>query len=219
VHDTPYKLGGSADLFGDTSADSQKNTTGIIGRNGFDNRTNNVIAYISPDFSGFHFAAAVVPGEGTTGASAHGLSDTYSLVGVYKNGPLNLSLGHESFSKKPTAGTSNKEATKFNVGYKIGDVALGYTYERADQNTTDNTKDVSQLASVAYGMGPITLGAQYGKYNDKHTTDNDLTRWTLGAYYDLSKRTQAYVAYNSDNLKPSASVDTKTFTLGLNHNF
>jgi len=59
-HDTPYKLAGSADVFVDTAADAQ-DTAGIIGSGGFDTRAANTIAYISPDFSGFHFAAATVP--------------------------------------------------------------------------------------------------------------------------------------------------------------
>ncbi|MDP2832730.1 MAG: porin [Pseudomonadota bacterium] len=264
-HDTPYKLGGSADLFADTSADSQRaGAGGIIGRNGFDNRISGTIAYISPDWSGFHFAAALVPGEGTTTGSANGLADAYSLVGVYANGPLKMTLGHESFGKElgnvtataastctapsvfvvgstttcvqeiagvttfsaPVAGAtttttpnSDKSATKFNIGYKIGDVALGYTYERSDANYTSTTKDVSQLASVAYGMGPITLAAQYGKFNDKQATDADLTRWTVGAIYNLSKRTNVYAAYNSDNYKVATTVDTKTITMGVNTSF
>jgi len=245
-HDTPYKLGGSADQFADTSADSQKNGTGIIGRNGFDNRANGTVAYISPEWSGFHFAAAVIPGEeagpAATAGDANGLMDAYSLVGVYANGPLKMTLGHEKFSGEMSnsaliPNTADKKATKFNVAYKFGDIGVGYTYERSDDAgagttalpaTAARSTDKAHLASVTYGMGPITLAAQYGKFSDEVaatvTTGQDLSRWTLGAIYNLSKRTNVYAAYNSDNYSNDgaaggAARDAKTITMGVNTSF
>ncbi len=247
-HDTPYKLVGSADLFGDTVADSQVNTTGIIGRNGFDNRAGNTVAYISPDFSGFHFAAAVIPGEeniggagaaAAVGNNARGLMDSYSLAGIYKNGPLNVGLGYERFGAKTgdaAATDAALSATKLNVGYAFGDIKLGYTYERSkDQrvNTAADpqSSDTGHLLSLAYGMGPITLGAQYGKFDDKANAaselSNDLSRWVLGAYYNMSKRTNVYAAWMRDNYKGAnettqngtARRDLSGPTFGLNHSF
>jgi predicted porin len=250
-HDTPYKLVGSADLFGDTLADSQRNTTGIIGRNGFDNRAANTVAYISPEWSGFHFAAAVIPGEenigGTTGvpttlvgSNARGLMDSYSLAGIYKNGPLNVGVGYEKFGAKTgdaVATDAAIDAMKLNVGYTMGDLKFGYTYERSDDQRANTAADPQKsdkghLLSAAYAMGPITLMAQYGKFDDQANgatqAANDLTRWVLGAGYSLSKRTNAYAAYMNDNYKlanessqnASAAVrDTKGFTVGLNHSF
>lgn len=265
-HDTPYKLVGSADLFADTSADSQKNTTGIIGRNGFDNRASNTVAYVSPDFSGFHFAAAVIPGEENVGLStsgtaaaneaasnARGLMDSYSLAGIYKNGPLNVGLGYEKFGGKTGDAQASIttdaaiDAYKLNVGYAFGDIKVGYTFERSDDqraNTAANPQstDTGHLLSVAYGMGPITLAAQYGKFDDKANgatatggqDANDLTRWTLGVIYNMSKRTNVYAAYNSDNYKLDNELtqnnygtaaaatgmrDAKTWTFGMNHSF
>lgn len=235
-HDTPYKLGGSADLFGDTSADSQKNGSGIIGRNGFDNRVAGTIAYISPDWSGFHFAVATVPGEAIGAGSADGLMDAYSMVGVYANGPLKATLGHEVFTKELGAGTQAAKATKFNIGYKIGDIGLGYTYERSDDGfAAASDTDTAHLASVSYGMGPITLAAQYGKFSNKQAytgaaggilgktaagADDDLTRWTLGVIYSLSKRTNVYGAFDSDNYKDDAvQNDAKIWTFGINTTF
>lgn len=252
-HDTPYKLAGSADLFADTIADSQASGTGIIGRNGFDTRAANTVAYVSPTFSGFHFAAAVVPGEENIagagaaagfGNDARGLMDAYSLAGIYSNGPLNVSVAYENYDKDTNtvvggaaATDSDMNAVKFNVGYTMGDIKLGYTYERSDDqyaNTAANPQstDKAHLLSAAYGMGPITLMAQYGRFNDSANgatqAANDLTRWVLGANYSLSKRTSAYVAYMNDNYKlanessqnaTAAVRDTKGLTIGLNHDF
>jgi len=217
-HDTPYKLGGSADVFADTSADSQKNTSGIIGRNGFDNRVSGTIAYISPDFSGFHFAVATVPGEGTAG-TANGLMDAYSLVGVYANGPLKVTLGHENLGKEVGAGSNDKTATKFNIGYTFGDIGVGYTYERSkDGFSAASQTDQAHLASITYAMGPITLAGQYGKFSDKQTTAADLSRYTVGAIYGLSKRTSSYLAYDKENYG-SGGTDASIWTMGINHSF
>lgn len=231
-HDTPYKLGGSADLFADTAADSQASTSGIIGRNGFDNRANGTVAYISPEWSGFHFAAAVIPGEEGGGAAAsndaNGLMDSYSMVGVYVNGPLKVTAGYEKFSgeAQSTAVTTaaDRDAFKLNGSYKFGDITVGLTHERSDDTgaAATHTTDTANLASLAYGMGPITLAVQYGKFNDDTSTaagGNDLSRWTLGGIYNLSKRTNVYAAYNSDNNNGTGVADVKTITMGVNHSF
>ena len=250
-HDTPYKLAGSADLFGDTAADSQGAGFGIIGRNGFDTRAPATLAYITPDFSGFHAAAAIVAGEENVGGAgaataagnnARGLMDVYSLAGIYKNGPLNASVGYEKAAKKAVdtgagfATDSGIDALKLNVGYTMGDIKLGYTYERSDDqvaNTVANPQktDKGHLLSAAYGMGPITLKAQYGKFDDQANgateAANDLTRWALGADYALSKRTGVYALYMDDNYKlvnestqnGAVRRDTKTLSVGINHSF
>ncbi|MCK9386798.1 MAG: porin [Sulfuritalea sp.] len=222
THDTPYKLGGSADLFGDTVADSQKNTTGIIARNGFDNRAASTMAYISPTWSGFHFAAAVIPGEEGAGTAAtndaNGLADAYSLVAVYANGPLKLTLGHESFSKEITGNTAAQNATKLNVAYKVGAIGLGYTYERSKDAALET--DNAHLASVSYTMGNNVLGLQYGRFNDQQTSASDVTRLSLGMYHNLSKRTQAYAAYSRDTRGDGGeALEGSGITFGLNHSF
>ena len=68
-------------------------------------------------------------------------------------------------------------------------------------------------------MGPITLMAQYGdRDHDLATGANDMTRWTLGVGYALSKRTNVYAAYNDDN-NDIANTDVSIFTVGMNHSF
>ena len=210
-HDTPYKLAGSADLFADTAADSQ-GSTGIIGYGNFDLRASNALAYISPDVAGFH-AAAAVTNNGQSTPSTPSLTDSKSLALVYVNGPLKATYGYEkhgALTLNSTAETGNK----FNVAYKIGDIGLGYTYEKQDRNGTA-TDAKNQLASVSYGMGPITLAAQYGK-RDSNTAANDLKRNTVGVVYALSKRTNTAVAYNHDDAN---GTKTNTTTVQLNHSF
>ena len=234
THDTPYKLGGSADLFGDTSADAQggggaTSLSNVIGRNGFDNRLTNVVAYISPTWSGFHFAAAGVAGEGTGASnSPNGLTDAYSMVAVYENGPMKATLGHEVRTADfiaTAAGTQEAKGTKLNLAYKMGAIGLGYTYESSTDvaaGTVSRVKDKGQLASVSYAMGATTLGLQLGKFSDADAgvTATDLSTWTVGAYHALSKRTQAYVGYHNASFGTGGdNNDAKVLTMGLNHSF
>ncbi len=225
-HDAPYKLAGTADLFADTAADAAGETAtpsatnaNIIGRNGFDTRATQTVAYVSPDWNGFHFGVAGIPGETTGASEANGLADALSMTAVYKNGPLNASVSYQSYDKAfgTGIGGEDKNATKFNIGYTLGDVKLGYTHESsdADYDTGDN-KDKGNLFSVAYGMGPITLMAQYGKFDDKNGTA-DLKSTTVGVNYAMSKRTAVYAAYA--DLDNETAADGKIFTMGLNHSF
>jgi predicted porin len=201
-HDTPYKLAGSADLFGDTAADAQ-GSKGIIGRVNFDLRANNALAYISPDVAGFHAAVAV-----TNNGGAEELGEAQSLALVYVNGPLKATYGYESHG---AVTTGDESAQKVNVSYKMGDLGVGATYEQKEVAAADRN---AYLVSVSYGMGPITLAAQTGTVDLTATTE--LKRTTVGAIYALSKRTNAYIGYQMED---NAGTDTNTTTIGLNHSF
>jgi len=96
-HDTPMKIStGKLDLFADTLADNNA-TVGF-----HDVRADNAVAYISPAFSGFTFAAAVVPAGGATAITGNqnsessNINEGYSLAGIYSNGPFYASVAYES---------------------------------------------------------------------------------------------------------------------------
>ena len=95
-HDTPLKIStGKLDLFADTMADNN----GTIGFQ--DLRADNAIAYISPSFSGFQVAAAVVaPGGATAGyglsTESDSINEAWSIAAIYSNGPFYASAAYES---------------------------------------------------------------------------------------------------------------------------
>lgn len=113
-HDTPLKIStGPLDLFADTMSD-YNNTVGFQ-----DLRADNVVAYVSPSFSGFQFAGAVVAGGGASAANlglnlntgavtntakynneSNSLAEAWSLAAIYKNGPWYASLAYESLNKE-----------------------------------------------------------------------------------------------------------------------
>jgi predicted porin len=113
-HDTPLKISTlKLDLFKDTLAD-YNSTLGFS-----DLRPDNAVAYISPSFSGFQFAGAVIPSGGATpvgpagsnpfglfpydtstgkGSEADGLADGWSIAAIYSNGPFYASAAYESLT-------------------------------------------------------------------------------------------------------------------------
>jgi predicted porin len=221
-HDTPYKMAGSADLFADTAADATDGTA-IIGYGNFDLRVTNALAYISPDYAGFHAAVAITNNSigsttATVAGSAGALDDSHSLALVYVNGPLKATYGYEKHGAQSigkVAGGNTEKANKFNVSYKLGDATVGYTHEsqKRDDLTVGDAKN--QLLSASYTMGPIVLAAQTGK-RDSDLAINDLKRTTMGVVYSLSKRTNAAVIFNRDNAN---GTKTTTNGLQLNHSF
>ncbi len=228
-HDTPYKMAGSADLFADTLADAQNGGARCIICE--DLRVNNAIAYVSPDMSGLSIVGAIVPGNFTNNTagtkSLNGLSDAYSLAGMYNNGPMKVTAGYENLGNYVgnAAGASSQNAWKLNGAYTIGDLKLSATYEKiSNAGGVSANSQTDYLLSAAYGMGPITLAAQYGKKNPSGNANNT-TDTTVGVVYGLSKRTSTYVGYahygvdSGINLTGTAGQALNALTMGMNHSF
>jgi predicted porin len=115
-HDTPLKIStGKLDMFADTLAD-YNHTLGF-----HDVRADNAVAYISPSFSGFQFAGALIPAGGATplgfgeaGESPDGLADAWSVALIYSNGPFYAGAGYENLGKDHWASTLDAEYTDVN---------------------------------------------------------------------------------------------------------
>jgi len=210
-HDTPYKLGtASLDIFADTIADYN------LGRLGVDMidatqdwRDSQALAYISPTWSGFHFAVAAVMGNGETNAS--GLDsgktvDATSATAVYMNGPLFASLSYQDVD------VVDSTFWKLGVGYTFGDAKVGFIYEDGNYGNWDRH---SWILNGTYNMGAIALKAQYG---DVNTDTGDGKNWSLGADYNLSKRTTAYFVYSKSDID-GVGKNPNGWNLGVKHSF
>lgn len=227
-HDTPLKMiGRSIDLFGDTIADSRN----VMG-GGSDTRAKNVVAYVSPNMSGFGIVAAYSTDLAVSGSAGdadnHGV---YNLNGTYNNGPLFLGLaygdgdGHEAVGR----GAHWRAA----AGYTLGDLKFVGQYDKLDGNTSADADYDAWMVGAAYTMGAIVLKANYMD-GDWDGTSNDPKQWTLGADYNLSKRTAVYALYangeyvtlgagagGSDQIGPgpTSGGDISAFSVGVTHNF
>ncbi len=176
-HDTPLKIStGPLDLFADTMAD-YNNTVGFM-----DLRVDNAIAYISPSFSGFTFAAAVHAGGGATAGipspsynpNSDSLAEGYSFAGIYKNGPWYASLAYEGLGGELACNTDFCDAEtwgKWRVGLGILDwngFTLTGIYEGWDNGYwADGAKADLWNVQAGYTFGNFMIKAMYGSNTQK----------------------------------------------------
>jgi len=238
-HDTPLKLVGRAvDMFGDGFADSRN----VMG-GGSDTRANNVVAYLSPNFSGFALAAAYSTdlGSGYTVGTAPATtaytadkdsSDLYNLSATYSNGPLYLGVaygdgdGHEALD----LGAQWRVAGGFN----FGNFRIVGQYDVLDDNTpaVGNGDYDAWMVGASYTMGAMVFKGNYmtGEFD---TSGVEPEQWTVGMDYNLSKRTTIYGLYVGgeaitlgagaglgDQNRPAVlNDDVSGFSIGMSHSF
>jgi predicted porin len=230
-HDTPYKLSTApldpfADTIGDWNGNYGVNTTtatysaptlGMVGvdlvDNVHDHRSPSAIAYISPTWDGFHFAAALVA-TNTTVLDDDNTIDAYSLAAVYSNGPIYIGAGYQDVQ-----GQLESDAWKIGGSYAFGDFKVGGVYENV--GTGFNGDRDSWLVNGTWTMGAIVLKGEYGAVDYKDI-NVDGTKWVVGADYNLSKRTKAFIVYTSDDVDASGSnddLDSAGWAIGVKHSF
>ena len=178
----------------------------------------NAIAYISPNMSGFTVAAAVVPGEGTTGTN-NDINNAYSLTAIYGGGGLKASIGYEVADKEYLGGTADEKMLQVGASYTFGDFTIGGAYE-----------DVSDLGGASgtdrttWGLaGKAAFGNNFVVVNyanvDSDVAADKRDGFGIGVGHKFSKRTQVYAAYNSVDHDAAGSQDTSAFALGMIHTF
>jgi predicted porin len=213
VHDNLVKgIGRKVDLFGDQTAGDARYMT----NNGFiDGRGGNVVAYVSPDFSGLSLALAYNPdekkgnnqGATTMGTLTYANGPLYAAAGYYSvdNGSLctttysasiNTSTGAiGSTSTCSTVGAADEKGWRAGVTYSLGDLKLvGQYQDQSNIAGVDGADAKVWGAGAAYKIGAITLKGQYYSYNDK-AANKDSKMYVLGGDYSLSKRTTVQLAY------------------------
>lgn len=220
-HDTPMKaLGRSVDLFGDQIGDSRDLISGtknipaagnygqINNTVGFDLRTPETLAYVTPSMGGFKAVGAYVMNPGVNNGKA------YSLLGQYSMGPLMVGLAYESHGKGMYSGATNDEtAVRLAGSYKLGALKfvglfeqlshLGglqdVTYTYANGTTQTNKANMSVFGlGVAYTMGSNVLKTQVYQANPEGSNNNS-TMWAVGAEHHFSKKVMAFVDFATIN--------------------
>jgi predicted porin len=173
-------------------------------------RTNNAVIYATPDFSGFGASVLWAPGE-VAGNSAAGR--TYGLGVKYSNGPLWVSFAHHNVNSV-AASPVRTRASGIAGTYDFG-VAKVHAYYAATKN---NTAPVSfdqrdTMLGVSAPVGPGTLLASYVRRKNKVFANADADQWGVGYDYNLSKRTNAYLAYGS--ISNDAAMTAANIAAGL----
>lgn len=234
-HDTPYKLATRGlDQFGDTLGDTRslmgggyKATAGVVNQTGlgsfsqgntavmnFDGRQSNVVAYISPTFSGMHAAIAHVDAAEQINASSQSKASAWSMMGMYDMAGLVASLAYEKHNLNATATAAtpdvSEKAWKLGVGYTVAAFNVAAAYEKTSDDvgklgacgagvTSCNSHKAYQLgAGYTFGSNKVKLQYVKADKTDSATTlgtDNSAKQWSLGFDHNMSKRTRLYAVY------------------------
>lgn len=228
VHDPLIKsIGRAVDLFGNQSTGDGRHLTATAGHN-IDGRADNVVAYISPNFSGFQIAVGKVLDETKVANS----QESDMATATYRNGGLYLGLGYHKADR-----TNDLKAWRLGASYTMGDLRVVAMYDSVDNVNNNAAADHKVWGlGAGYKMGAITLKGQYYTRNDDRA-NWDSKMYALGADYAFSKRTVAQLAYSKvkndtsatygggapvahmDNLTIGAGFDPSRFSLGLSHSF
>ena len=166
-HDTPTKMIQGADLFNDGVADNGAMAGGLgaFGK-GMENRVNNVLAYVSPSFSGVKLIAAFVPKEtGGDGTEESSLTDLMSFgltYGSAKKG-LYLAAGMDMASDSFT-GTSGSAGS---AGIDVSDAQDGSIVVGASAATPAGAgADAQHTRLVAqYKTGALVANAMFQDFS------------------------------------------------------
>jgi predicted porin len=189
--------------------------------------SDNTVAYKLPTFSGATVQLFRAAGENAGGY------DTGSANGAsvrYVNGKLKATAAQ--INKKISTGKS-QDQTSYGLSYDFGMVRVGAIQVVSDYTeTTANDKAKATVFSAAVPVNAkVTLVGAY------HTAKNDLgsaydgKATVVGATYDFSKRTAAYVTYAASKNEASgnysvtgmtgttAGADEKLTSVGIKHFF
>jgi predicted porin len=194
-HDTPLKMSQPSDLFNDGAADLSKLTNGVT--SGEDRKTD-VLAYVSPTFSGVKLIAATVMD------AAKGSSDAASVALTYGSTKKGLYLA--------AANTSNTDysVTRLSAQYKTGGLIVNAMNNTADGS--DTTEGNFTHIQAAYKMGKFMPKVKYA-ITDKKGADAE-NAYSVGLNYSLGKKTTAYVyTVVGDKVTSDATI------LGMVHKF
>ncbi len=230
-HDTPLKLvGRKVDLFGDTIGDSRN----VMG-GGSDGRAQNVVAYISPAFSGFNFKAAYTTDFGNAGGTTGGDLDdrnAWNVSAEYENGPIYAGFAYGDGDYHEA--NNLEEHWRVAGGFNFGDFRIVGQYDVLDSALSGaaNRDYDAWMVGGSFKMGAMTFKANYMD-GDFENTSVDPEQFSIGMDYALSKRTTAMVMYtdgesvvlgggagSSDRVGPSGgSGDISGLSFGVAHNF
>lgn len=247
-HDTPMKtVQRKVELFPEYVGDLRnqlnwKNTNGSAV--GWDLRTPNTLAYVSPKFGGFKIVAAYVLEDGTKNMDATSVSADWSNKDIY------VGLAYESHGKAWNTGggaapnDSTESMVRLTGSWKIAAFRLTGSYQQAS-----NLNGISGADRGGFSLGGAfkfggkhVIKAQYAasdKTKGLSSGAPDDASSTGAVAYDFlwSKRTTLYVAYatttNKDGqnnmvtsgghggngAKPITGEDPTSWSLGMIHKF
>ena len=207
-------------VFGGTATLLFSGSQSNVGNAGasFYRRQSRSFNYHSPRWGGFSVNAAVSASNEQAGIpEATGLSPRlWSISGAYRGGPLYVGLSYEQHQdfRAVAAGGDDTSWTLVGVYTLANSVRLSAVVNQNEYENVavagDNVETQGWAAYVDWRIaGPHSVKAGYGQVDDVEGTAGSAIGnfdvgpstggkvWSVAYAYDLSKRTQAYVAYSS----------------------
>jgi len=235
--DTPYKSStGSLELFSEKVGDYNQ-----LGFN--DIRADDAVFYMSPNWNGFSFVAAVVmPSDlGGNNIDADGVEAT-SLSATYSNGPWFASLAYEDISGEfvdslLNVGEMDYDKWRVGLGYTANGFHVGFIYEDREIDNLDALVGVTDIdsdssdswqLSGSYTAGNNTFKIAYGQADEWGMSGtgapyrlDDADQWSIGVDHKMSNRTTVYAAYSDFSNDDLAGEDTEwdALSVGIIHKF
>ena len=216
----------------------------LIAATGANGRQSNALAYISPNLSGLTVRANAASGEQVTGTSGtagyKNAQSFYSLGADYDKGPL--AIGIALAQLKDNGGTLNNANA---AGIKDWALAGTYDfnivkafalYQESKATAATGTKVKSKLWSTGINIPVTTAGivkVGFVGFKDDALAQKKATGWGIDYEHSLSKRTTAYVGYqsinngsnasfsvvNASSVTPGSDKNASVVGLGLRHTF
>ena len=222
-HDTPAKIAFYAtgnEVLGDSILDLNGGVAGVF----TEVRANNAIAYVSPSFSGFSMAAAIVPGEETGANSSNNLADHASFGVMYSGFGLKAGIGYEILDDQALAGAGDdQEMLQAGASYTFNNFSVGAQYESDDNRGAVTGAEYEAWALTAKAkFGNNAVSAIYTTSESKNAvgaTTSDTDGWGLAAEHNFSKRTKVYVAYATEEDDLVAAGTAHAVSIGMIHDF
>jgi predicted porin len=214
-------------------------------------RVDNAITLRTANLNGF--TAGLQYSFRADGAEEPGSSNNAHVTSLalrYGAGPFAVGLTYDQINN-PTPGAANQKHTSLGATYNFGPAQVYglYASQRNVFSTATgetNSALVGYLADfgdsnaytlgVAVPLGATRLFAQYARFNDKETVggpsngglnvaaNEDFRVISVGATYDLSKRTNFYVSYADASASGAAATasdrrEQNRLNIGLRHRF
>lgn len=204
-HDTPMKkVSRKYDLFGDTVGDSRailrgRGANAAIGGDtaGFDERIDNVVAYMTPDLGGFDATIAYISNwSGDDASGATRIDNEYDALSAragYEIGGFMIDAAYEVHNRGGVVAaneTDDESAYRVGAGYKFGGFKVVGLYQSISDLGFVDGADVDMWGlGGAYSFGKNTIKAQYYTADDVDgADDSDADLWAVGYDYKMRDR-------------------------------
>ena len=232
-HDSPLRMIQPSDGFAD-SAYAGNNTKRFNGNLDGEDRLDEVVAYLSPDFNGIKFAVAIsgqtnlAAADTTTSREAQSLTNATSMnvtygskksgifaaVGITTTGESSTG-GAGTVADPYTVGEERGDITRATVQYNEGGILASFMY--------NGQADVGSAMTLggAYNMGALTPKAKLSMMSFDVGAEDSATNMAVGVDYALGKKTRAYAEFASlsEGWNKGNGAATTAMSVGLFHKF